>query len=81
MGPADSSQLHLTSLGGEKLMHELVSPPCLNSLPGKSVVLPEVRVTVQLDNCVICTVRSECGVCVSPAKVTTPVTDGLDESF
>lgn len=36
--------------GGEKLKHERVSPPRLNFLPGKSIVLPQTRVTVQLDN-------------------------------
>lgn len=31
--------------GGEKPKHELVSPPGWNFLPGKSVVLPQTRVT------------------------------------
>lgn len=31
--------------GGEKLKHELVSPPGWNFLPGKSVVLPQTGVT------------------------------------
>lgn len=31
--------------GGEKLKHELVSPPSWNFLPGKSVVLPQTGVT------------------------------------
>lgn len=65
-------------------MHELVSPPCLNSLPGKSDVLPYIRVTVQLENYMIWIlkeIRSEYRFCVSSTKETTSVTDSLDESF